>query len=729
MPKVQTITTNFSAGEFSPRLRGRSDIEKFNSSAEKLENCVVLRQGGATMRPSMKYIGEVKTSSQQVRLLPFVYSRTDAFVLEFGNVYMRVWQNGLPVETSPGVPYEVATPYTDDMLFAIDYTQGGDTLILFHEDVPVQRVRRFSATNWVIDDAPFAPAAIYEFGHASQTTTITLSAATVGLGRVATASAATFLASDVGRTITCQGGFFTITIFTDTTHVTGNISIAFPSVTLNPFLWRLQGTPQTALTPSAATPLGATITLTLAANGWRVEDAFGSGYVEVNGGLVRITSYTTALAVDGVIERELTGTTAAPADAWVLKNAAWNAYDGYPRTGTLMQQRLWAGGTPAFPLSFWGSRSGLFFDFLPGTADDSAVYKTIESDDNNIITYLLAGWGSLIGLTFGGEFDVRGGIEKPITQLNAQITKRSKWGTAQCRPEESGSNIIFCERGGTALRSITQDLEKGIIAPDISVYSDHLLESGITSMAFEQKPESVIWCVTGDGDLLAMTYNPEQNQVSICSGATDGSVLYAITIPEGSIDATYVLVLRTINGVDKRYIERLDWSINPGQDSRKRVISGVPLDSFPGFDHLEGRTVSVLADNVHVGEVVVTGGSIALPRPATFVSAGIPYIATLRLVAPEIGTGTGTSQAQATSTNRVSVRFLHTIGCTSNLQDLGFLQFDGPLLDVAPTAFTGVKSTTDSGWEEGESVVELVQALPYPWTVLNVVRTITVNAG
>jgi hypothetical protein len=727
MPRVQTITTNFTAGEFSPRLRGRVDLEKYNSSAELLRNVIVLRQGGATIRPSLDFCGEVKTSANATRLIAFVYSRDDAFVLELGDLYLRIWTAaGLPVESSPGVPVEVVTPYTAAQVAELDFTQGGDTLLLFHRDVPPQRLRRFSATSWILDAVPFDPAPIYEAGHASATITLTLSAATVGAGRTVTASAAFFLAADVGRTITAGPGVLKITGFVSATEVTGDVSTAFAAVLQPASTWRLQGTPQTTVTPSAATPLGTSIDLTLTVSGWRNGD-LGS-YVEVNGGLLRLSNIISDLVATGVIEREITGTTAAPADAWVLKSGAFNVFDGYPRTGTLLQQRLWVGGTRAFPLSFWGSRSGLAFDFLPGTLDDSAVYKTVDSDENNVIQYLASGWGTLIALTYGNEFDVRGGIEKPITQLNAQITKRSRWGAALCRPEELGTDMAYVVRGARAVRVMEKSDIEGITSNEVSIFSEHLLADGIVSLSYEQTPESVLWHVTAAGALLALTYHREQTTASYSRCDTDGAVEWVATVPSGASDTTFALVRRTIGAVTKRYIERLNWAAPPGQDSRKQV-SGAASNVWAGFDHLDGNTVAVLADDVHVGTAVVAAGSITLPRSATKVSAGLPYVATIRLQAPEVGTGTGTAQGQAMSTHEITARFLSTIGCKVNGQFVAFQQFDGSLLDVPPAAFSGLKRIGESGWELGESPLELTQDLPYPWTVLSIIRSLTVNQG
>ena len=85
---------SFSAGEFSPRLHGRTDLQKYSTAAEEIENFIIHPHGGLTRRPGTEYIGEVKDSAAQVRLIPFEFSTTQAYVLEFGNTYMRVYKDG-----------------------------------------------------------------------------------------------------------------------------------------------------------------------------------------------------------------------------------------------------------------------------------------------------------------------------------------------------------------------------------------------------------------------------------------------------------------------------------------------------------------------------------------------------------------------------------------------------------------------------------------------------------
>lgn len=738
MPKMQPMTTNFSAGEQSPRLRGRVDIEKYNASAKELLNCVVFKQGGVTIRPPTRFIGEVKNSSHTARIIPFVFSRTQAYLLELGNQYMRVWKNGVAVESSPGVPYEVSTPYTDNQLADIDYSQGADTMLAANGDTPTQSIRRFADARWLVADAQFRPGAVAEVGDRGSVT-MSISNVAVGSGRTVTASSSFFINADVGRRISWGGGTALITAVggNPSATATATVEVAFGSTNANGAtipvspdpVWVIEGTPMTTCTPSAASPVGAAITLTLSASGWR-SDAVG-GVVDINGGLVRVDSYSNSLVLNGTILKVLNGTTGAPADAWTLRKAAWNAQDGYPKAVTFYQQRTWLANTRRFPQTQWGSMSGLFFDFTPGLDDDSAVYKTMDSDEVNPIEFMSSG-NNLISLTLGGEWETRGGIEKPVTQTNANIKERTGWGCDRVRPEKIGSELMFIEAGGQVMRAISPSEVDGFTSRDVSVFAEHLFRMGVKSMAFEQSPESVLWIATTDGKLIAMTYNSEQSQVSPCSGDVGGEVEWVANLPEG----TYLLVKRTINGQVKRYIEFLDWGdwretqeVRKAHDCHKEV-TGAASASWSGFGHLEGKTVSVLADDIYMGEQVVTGGSITLPRTATKVSVGLPYIARIRQESPEVGTGSGTSQGQAISVHSTSVRFHKTIGAKLNGSEIDFRQFDKPMtLDQPLEAFTGLKTMSDLGWGKGEAEMLLEQTQPYPWTVLAIIRNVTVNAG
>jgi hypothetical protein len=93
MARVSSIVTNFQAGELSPRLEGRIDLQKYSAGAQTLQNMVVFPQGGVTRRPGTQYAGTSKDGSK-VRLINFEFSDEQAYVLEFGENYIRFFKDG-----------------------------------------------------------------------------------------------------------------------------------------------------------------------------------------------------------------------------------------------------------------------------------------------------------------------------------------------------------------------------------------------------------------------------------------------------------------------------------------------------------------------------------------------------------------------------------------------------------------------------------------------------------
>lgn len=739
MPRLQLITTNFTAGVLSPRLRGRADIDKFNSSMKAGDNTVVVRHGGATIRPPLKYLGGAADQAQAVRLIPFSFTRDSSYMLEFGHLYIRVWKADALVLDS-GLPYVIPSPYTGAQLAALDFAQSMDTMILCHPDHPPQRLLRYSDNRWTIGAVPFNPAAIGEIGHRGSMT-MAISNQAVGSGRTITAGSAFFLAADVGRTITWSGGSATITAVGSATSATATVDVGFSEASAAGNTWILEGTPQTTVTPSAGggtTPVGTQITLTLSTAGWRSAD-LGS-WVELNSGTAKITAVTNDTVVQAIIMTQLSTALAVPADAWVLRAPIWNQYDGYPATCTFHEQRLWFANTARYPQSLWGSRSGLYFDFTPGTNDDSGVYKTVSSNERNPILFLHSGQAMVI-LTADAEFEGKGGVEKPITQTNMQLPMITRWGSAPVRPVQIGTEVLYAQGGARVLRRMYPLTAGGFDSSEASIFSEQLFRHGIVAMTYQKVPESVLFFVCEDGTGLALTYSTEQNVYACTPVNTNGIIESMATVSVGPEDHTYAVVRRTVNGNQVRYIERLDWGdawveqdqvLNP-HDCRKVQSDVTAKTTWDGLEYLEGKEVSVLADGIVQRDIVVSGGQITLTRPANQVSVGLPYEAVIQLEAPEVGTGTGTAQGQATSLHSIQLRLLASVGGTVQVgdnpaEDLPHRKLDTPVLDMPVPAFTGLQEVSASGWAK-ESLLTIRQDQPYPFFVLAVIRSITINAG
>jgi hypothetical protein len=149
MPKAAYIQTNFTAGQLSKRMAGRVDVAKYFNGVKRLENAIVFPQGGVSRRGGSKYIASGKTGANKIRLVPFEFSVTQAYILEFGNLYIRVYKDQGVVETgSPSSPVEITTTYTTAQLFDIKVIQSADTLFITHQSHEPRTLTRSSHTAW-----------------------------------------------------------------------------------------------------------------------------------------------------------------------------------------------------------------------------------------------------------------------------------------------------------------------------------------------------------------------------------------------------------------------------------------------------------------------------------------------------------------------------------------------------------------------------------------------------
>lgn len=744
MPRLSLQQTNFTAGELSPRLYGRTDVDKYSNAAKFMENAHPLVHGGATRRAGTRFAQETKTSSKKSRLVEFIYSKDLAYMLEFGDFYMRAYSpNGVYL----GV--EVVTPYSETMLADLDYVQGADTMFLLHPQVTPYRVRRFTNTNWDVSAAPFTTTPFDEIGY-TFATTITLSALSGVI--TATAAAAVFQPADVGRYFTSIGGFGIVTGYISTTVVQVTTTNPFVSTSITSGNWNLDSSPQATCTPSAVGPVGTGITLTLGTAGWKTTDV--GSFVRINSGVCKITGFTSNLIVNATVVSVLANTTGAPALSWSLEPPVWNATNGYPRTGTLHEQRLWCAGTTKQPQTIWGSRTGLYYDFTKGVNDSDGCSFTISSDEVNPISYLASNRTLLIH-TYGGELSMAGGQEKPITPTNVQVKPQTSYGSKIVRPLLIGRESIFVQRSGRKVRAMSYQFQvDGYQAPDLTILAEHITTSGVVSMAYQQDPDQLLWVVLADGTLVSCTLDRDQGVNGWARHYTSGAVESVACIPTGTQDQLWAIVRRTVNGVTKRYVEYFDNTLAPIYPAATDPLAFPPItqplvygcttdcstlvdnvsgqSTFTGLSYLEGKTVDVVADGLPMPQQVVTGGSITIGRTSKRTLIGLHFKSTITLLTPEVSGGTGTAQGNSMHTGELTMRFYNTLGAKvldgyGNSQEVPFRHFGTGVLDQPPPVYSGLLRVEMLGWERGRSELSIVQDQPLPMQLLSAVRKITIN--
>lgn len=725
MPKVDSIQTNFTAGEISPKARGRFDIARYQNGAEEMTNVIVDVYGGAGRTPGTAFVVPAKLPATRARLVPFVFSRDAAYHLEFGAGYMRVIRAGAGQILSGGVAYEIATPYDALAVREFTYAQAADTMFIAHGDYPLHTLRRMGETDWLLAPAPLTVVPFSEVGR-TMTSALSLSLPSVGNGRTLTTSPAAFKNSDVGRRVSYQSGSAIIRSYISDSQVTADIVGAFPAASI-PSGWLLEDSPQAGLKPSAKGTVGQSITLTFdgTSEGWRLDEA--GMYVRINRGLVLITSVGSTAVATGTVKQDLDSDVLAPASSWTLESSTWNAQLGYPRAVALSEQRLLAGGTTKYPQGIWGSRTGLYYDFTPGDNDTDGFFFNVYSEQVNLIEHL-ATMQAVVALTYGGEFTVQGGVEKPLAPTNVQIKSQSVYGCNPVRPVRIGNELLFVQRSGRKLRAMAYRVESDSYgAPDLSVLAEHLTASGISSMAYQQEPQPILWCVRNDGRLATLTIDRDEGVTGWTSQNTDGQFEDVSVAPAGDRDEVLVVVRREVGGETVRYIERFTagYCVHSGIEGADEDGSAV----WGGLDHLEGLTVDVVADGAPMDQMVVTGGEITLPRDANRVQIGLPYIPRIKLLPLEVGTSAGTAQASQTRVHQVNVLLLDTRGAFINDKELQFRRFGPEILDTVPAPYRGWEGVGESGWSTAETQITLEQRQPLPFHVLAVVRRWTVNNG
>jgi len=412
--------------------------------------------------------------------------------------------------------------------------------------------------------------------------------------------------------------------------------------------------------------------------------------------------------------------------------------DNYPSVVTFFEQRLVFGGTNNYPQTLWFSKNGDYENFTTGTGDDDALIYTIASNQVNAIRYLSATRVLTIGTT-GGEYVLTATSDGPVTPSETVIRKYSNYGSAAVEPVQVADVTLFVQRGGRKVREFRYVGDINVSAyqaPDVTVVAEHITVGGITEFAYQQEPDGIVWCVRADGTLLGLTYRREEEVVAwhkhVIGGEYDGgqAVVESIaTLPSDTgEDELYMLVKRTINGATKRYVEQMRPFNFGGATTGAFFVdcglrySGSAVGSLSGLYHLEGETLSVLANGATHPDREVTNGGIALAFNATTAAIGYGYTSSMQTMRIEAGSADGTSQGKPKRIHAITLRLLETVGIevgnSSSENDRVFFRDSSMAMDQAVPLFTGDKDVEFPGGYDNDDRLYIRQTQPLPMSVL-----------
>ena len=672
------LRNTFVGGEWAPSLYERTDQTRYYTACKTMSNFMIKPQGGAIKRGGTQFICAVKDPTKDVRLIPFTFSVTQSYMLEFGDEYMRVYKDrgrilkstaspaynagttynqtdyvtyntviyyslvdnnlGNQPDISPtewyaldGFIVEIPTPYTEDMLSLLKYTQSADVLYITHPSVPPQQLLRFSDDQWIIEDIPFGPS----------------------------------IAAPTGLSMTGSSNEYTVTAISEED---GSESETATSTT---------GDPDQTLSWTAVT--GA---------------LFYKVYEIVNGiafylGLAKTNSYY----VDSLIEPDLNET--AP-DATNIFDSA----DNYPGVCTFYQQRLIFARTNNKPQTFWGSATGAYTNFntsIIPKADESYDFR-IDSGQANEIKNMTP-LTDLIFNTSGKEWQANAGTNSSITTNNISLKPQSSYGGNDLKPLVIGNNVMFVENSNDLVRNLLYSLEiDGYSGNDLNIYAKHLVEGyNIISWCFQREPYKTIWCVRDDGVLLGLTYDLDNQIAGWHQHSTEGEFLDVESIINiNGLTDVYFVARRLIDGALTRYIEVL-----------RNPIDGVLADVRDSFYVDSGLSLDV--------PIAITGATQA--DPVVITAAGHGLINGDRVDISDIVGMTELNGLQFIVANATASTFsLEDINTSNDIDGTGYTAYlEGGNARKAVTAIAGLDHL------ENEEVAILANG--------NVVSGLTVTSG
>ncbi len=752
MAKITAAKQNFTSGEITPRLTGRTDLGRYDNAAQLIENFLVQPHGGLGRRPGTKFVREVKTSSAQTRLIPFQFNVEQAYILEFGNQYFRVYKDG-GIVVSSGSPVEFTTPYTTAQLDQIKFAQTADVMYIAHPSHAPRKITRTAHTAWTVTEVDLQRGAMLDQN--LTTTTLTANGRTGSV--TITASANTFVSTDVGRLVKLHKGFAKITNFSSATSVTATVqeledgraelmptyaasTLSFhegdPSSTGLEHNDRIEDSAGNFITQGFENGMKITI------SGTSSNNASGKLIVDVTDTVITLAPGIDLANESAGSSFTLTGDLIADSN---FSLGAFSETTGFPAAVAFYEQRLVLAGTSNQPQTIFFSQSGDFENFERGTNDDDGLVYTIGSNEVNVIRYLASGRQLIVG-TSGGEFIVRAsGFDEPLKPNNTQIKQQTTYGSADIQPMQVGNATLFLQRAKRKLRELVFSNESdSYVAPDMTILAEHITEGGITAFAYQQEPDSVAWTVRSDGVLSCMTYRREEQVVAwhrhIIGGVfgSGNAVVESVAVIPGDLDEdeVYLIVKRTIDGATKRYVERMS-GFDFGSDITDAYFvdsgltySGSAATTISGLDHLEGQTVSVLADGSVHPDVTVSSGAVTLQRSVTKAHIGLPFTSKVETLRVDGGSALGSSQGKVKRISEVTVRLFRSVGLkvgtsTSELDVVPFRD-SGDAMDTATPLFTGDKTVEFRGGYDDDATIVIQQDQPLPMTILAIFPTVSV---
>lgn len=706
------VTAAITNGTF-PSLTGWTDISTGSATAAAVSNTLELTSDGSATAGVRQAVTITETGDVHVLevtvdrgpvtlqigstsgaddLFPRTTLRTGYHSLAFtpsgGTAYVQITSTAKPVRIVSSVEIAAAgdmvltTPWATATLPKLMIAQSGDVLYVSSGVGHRKRIERYSSSSWSIvdtseSDGPFLTPNLDE---SLQVTPSVLS----GNGTL-TASSSLFRSTHVGSLwqITHSGQRVEASIaaentFSDHIKVQGAGAVARS--------WNLItnygsiGTTVIKIQRSVGNTTSWTDYQTVNNNNMTINDGldnqtiyyrvgvktgdYNTGPVTIaitysggtTTGIVRVTGYTSATEVDVEVLSPFAATTAS--NEWA--EGAWSDAQSWPVGPALFDGRLWDG----FQDRFAGSVSDGYESYQEGSIASDAVIRSVATGKVNPIVAMLP-LARCLALTEGAEAELRSSsFDEPITSTSIGVRNIGTNGAAAVRPEVIDTRGIWIAANKTkAMESVYDVQNQGYSSRSLMRMHKKIGRPGLTQIAVSRHPDTRLWFVRSDGQLLCKLYEPAENVSAWCRIVTDGVIESVAVLPATDEDEIYVMVARQVGGGTKRYLEKLGSVYLEDATDAQQLDSYVAFDGSPtttisGLGHLAGRTVRVFADGARLADAVVSGGgTVTLSREKSKGCVGLYYFGPYKSAKLAFGAQAGTALGMKARALHVMIDF------------------------------------------------------------------------
>lgn len=347
-----------------------------------------------------------------------------------------------------------------------------------------------------------------------------------------------------------------------------------------------------------------------------------------------------------------------------------------PRCVTFYQDRLVFGAPENYPSRLYFSQTSNYLDMTTGTNDADGFVINLLSGTADVVQWLSSHKSLIVGADSGvWAVSSANGANAAITPTNRKADKDSYFGSAFSRPAQLGSHIIYPQYLASKIRDLSYSYEAdGYASSEASVLADHLFEGKtITEFAYQQSPFEIVWMRRSDGRLVALTYLAEHKVIG-WSQHTCGNVVSIACIP-GNLETELWMATQRFVGNNNvgpgnyvTYIERMEPFYFTNKNNAVFVDCAITgntnSNTVSGLDHLDGDTISYLADGIP-GRATVSNNSFTIPASnAANLVVGLQYQSDIETLPVEVEIKSGPTMFKTKRIVEIAVRCRNTAGGT-----------------------------------------------------------------